>query len=319
MTEVWKLKTSDGEEYEFVTVSTPGIYNYDTRYHVLKGAYGHHGMEVKHTSDPVPGVAGEELRETNYEIREMYMPIRIQGTSPADFTENKQNLRRSLRPTTEAQLWITNEQGETRVLYCRYNSGFAEAADDDKRGPTFIHIPLRLIAHDPYFYDIPANEIIHETNFVASTAVFFDAYTFLSDDDSDPWGRIGSSSIGRIWTVNNPGDEDAYPVWTIIGPGRAPLLKNLTTGKSFYLNYVLSETETVVIDMRENQTASHTVESTVIFEGDTITANLRKYMDQVMRNFWALEPGANELAIEFNSGAEGAAVNFSLLPRFQGV
>ena len=316
MTEVWKIKTHDGEEYEFITINAPGYYSRDNRYQLLKGATGHHDMEVTYKSDPVPGVAGEELRETHWEVREIYMPTRIQGFTPSDFTENKQNLRRSLSPRYEHELWITNEQGETRMVYCHYKSGFAEGADDEKKGPNFMLIPLRLICHDPYFYDIPANEVTHETTYTAPTAVFFDAYTFLSADDSDPWGRIGSSSIGRIWSVVNVGDEDTYPVWTIVGPGRAPLLKNNTTGKTFYLNYILGETETVVIDMRDNQ---HTVTSTAIISGDTIVTNVRKYMDQNYRDMWSLEAGSNDLEIEFNEGDTGAACNFSFLPRYRGI
>ena len=62
MVEVWILKCSDGEEYTFNTLNAPNDFSYYGRYHLLKGAYGHHGMPVKYLSDPIPGVAGENWR-----------------------------------------------------------------------------------------------------------------------------------------------------------------------------------------------------------------------------------------------------------------
>jgi hypothetical protein len=307
MAEIWTLKCSDGEEYTFRTLNAPNDFTYYGRYHLLKGATGHHGMPVKYTSDIVPGMAGEELREEQRPVREIYMPIRIQGATPSEFSEVKQALRRSLVPKNLIELWITNEAGDTRVCYMKYLEGFDKAVDDDKRAPNWINIPLRLVGFDPYFYDIPGNEITHTIGYEAPTKPFFDADPWFCT----PW-RIGAAGVQKQWVVVNDGDEDAYPLWTILGPGRAPSLENLTTGKTFLLNYNLVAGEVVTIDMRDN---AHTVYSNL----GGVELNLRKYMDKVSRAMWALQPGSNVLQIELNAAQGAAAVTFSFLNRFEGV
>jgi phage-related protein len=309
MSEVWVIKTSDGEEYGFKTLTDdPMGLTYDGHYQLLKGAHGHHGMSRKYSSDPVPGMAGEELREEQIEIREIYMPIRIHGTDAADRDENKQALRRSISRAS-FELWITNEQGETRVFYCRYGGGFDKIVDDWTNSPTFINVPLTLICFDPYCYDLPGNEVTHTTEFTLPTQLFFDANPWFSS----PW-RLSSGSVNREWTVYNDGDEDAYPVWTLAGPGRAPILKNLTTGKSFALDYVLASNESITIDM-----TAWTVVATIGVGDAAVMTNARKYMIRTMRDMWALQPGPNDLSIEMYGGEQGAQVEFSFLKRFEGI
>ena len=303
--ETWVLKCSDGEEYSFRTLNAPNDFTYYGRYHLLKGATGHHGMSVKYLSDPVPGMAGEELRDEQRPVREIYMPIRVQGKDAAEFSVVKQALRRSLRPDNIIELWITNESGDTRVCYMKYLEGFDKAVDDDKRAPNWMNIPLKLVGFDPYFYDIPGNEITHIIPYVVPTQPFLEPGVPWF---CNPW-RIGMSGVNKQWVVINDGDEDAYPVWTIGGPGRAPRLDNITTGLSFVLSYELAAGETVTMDFRDN---AHTVESDV-------KGNLRKYMDLNLRAMWPLIPGPNEIAVELAKGLGTAAIEMTFLNRFEGV
>jgi hypothetical protein len=311
--ERWTLKTAwDEQEYMFNTLNTPGDWSYDARYHLLKGGYGHHGMPRTYTSDVIPNIAGEELREELLGKRELYMPIRIQGYTAAERELNKQVLRRSLTYAQSIiELQITNELGETRSCFCKYAGGFEVAPDDANRSFQSMNIPLKLTAYDPYFYDIAGNAIVHVTAYEAPTDLFFDANPWFCN----PW-RLGSSSVARDWVVFNDGDADAYPVWTIAGPGVAPRLVNLTTRDSFLLNYTLVTDEVVTIDMRDSGATSHTVTSVM---PDGTTTNLRKYMDATQRKFWALVPGPNELSHEMEGSSGEALVTFSFLQRFEGV
>jgi hypothetical protein len=309
MSETWTLKCSDGEEYTFLTLNAPNDFSYNARFQLLKGAYGHHGMPVKYLSDPIPGIAGEELRDEQRPIREIYMPIRIQGSDAADFETNKAALRRSLRPDNTVELWITNSLGDTRVCYMKYLEGFDKAVDDDKRTTTWLNVPLRLAGFDPYFYDIPGNEITHTVDYSAPMRPFYRTPWF-----GDPW-VINKAGVDRTWTVINDGDEDAYPIWKVAGPGNAPRFENLTTGKTFLLNYTLAAGETVTADFRDYGGNPHTVES----ELGGVTKNLRPYMDATLRTMWPLVPGPNDLAVELSAGQGGAAVEFSFLNRFEGV
>jgi hypothetical protein len=304
--ETWVLKCSDGEQYSFKTVNAPNDFSYDARYHLLRGAYGHHGMPVKYTSDPIPNIAGEELRDEIRPIRELYMPIRIQGINPSDLSLKKQQLRRSLAPVNNVELWITNEMGDTRVCYCRYLEGFDKAVDDEKRTPVSINIPLKLVAYDPWFYDIPGAEVKHIISYAASVRLYFDTDPWFSSDSDMAW-RLGGDSVNKQWTVFNEGEAPSYPIWIISGPGKVPTLQNFTSGKQFLLNYELSIGETVTIDMN-----AHTIESSML-------GNIRKYLDPIQRDWWPMVVGPNDVKVELNFGDVEAGISLSFLPMYEGV
>ena len=171
--ETWILKTADGESYNLQVAPTDDPTCYDGIYNLMDGVTGHHGMPVTLTSDQVPNIAGAELAQVQYGIREVYLPLYIRGNSPADFHHNLSKLRRSLNPNNDVQLWVTNEEGQTRVLYCRYSKGFDTFADDSNRQLSWGFVPLYVDALDPYWYDPPGSEI--EKNFSSDpwTANFF--------------------------------------------------------------------------------------------------------------------------------------------------
>ena len=129
MTEVWILKTADGEEYNFQVVpDNDNPFTYDSVYNLVDGVTGHHGSPITITSDPVPGIAGAELRDEQRGTRVVYLPLFIRGKTPAEFHYYLSKLRKSIIQMTDHQLWVTNEEGQTRVLYFRYQKGFDAAA-----------------------------------------------------------------------------------------------------------------------------------------------------------------------------------------------
>lgn len=159
MTEAWVLKTSDGEVYNLKTTGTCFAAGYDNIYNLLRGTSGHHGVPITITIDAVPYVAGGEVRQIVTGIRTVYTPLRIIGSDAADLQRNLNRVRKSIVQPEEHQLWVTNERGETRVLYCRYQKGFENIADDANRTRMSVSVPLYLEAPDPYFYDPPGSEI----------------------------------------------------------------------------------------------------------------------------------------------------------------
>jgi thiol-disulfide isomerase/thioredoxin len=173
MAEKWVLKTFDGEEFNLRVTGDAGYSGYDGIYSLLIGTIGHMGTPVSIQSDVVPNIAGSEFRNIVRGDRTVYLPLAIIGKDPADFHKNLAKLRKSMSPENEAQLWVTNNEGETKVLYCRYLKGFEAALDDDKRGPTWIKIPLYVLAEDPYWYDVPGAEISRNFSSDPWTSPFF--------------------------------------------------------------------------------------------------------------------------------------------------
>ena len=163
MSETWILKTADGEKFWLQTEpykgGAGGEYPYKSAYNLLAGVNGHRGMPVSIKTDAVPGRAGGEINELTREVRQVYLPLHVRGTDEADMEKNFERLRTSFVPESEAELWVTNERGRTRVLYCRYQSGFEKATDDENRGTNWINVPLYVYAADPWWYDPPGSEI----------------------------------------------------------------------------------------------------------------------------------------------------------------
>ena len=178
MAEKWIIKTSDGEEYNLKTEQDLSEIPEQSDYHILKGATGHHGFPVTYNADSIPGIAGKELRDMQREIRTIYMPIRIGGKDPEDFHRHFSKLRRSLNPEQEHQLWVTNQEGQTKIIYVRYRSGFDAVVDDWTRALNWTKVGLYFDAFDPYFYDPPGSELTRNysptpwaTNFFTYTVV----------------------------------------------------------------------------------------------------------------------------------------------------
>ena len=166
MTEIWKLKTADGEEYNLQVVPNDDPSCYDATYNLLQGVAGHHGTPITITSDSVPGVAGAEPRDEQRGTRTVYLPLFIRGNTPAEFHYYFAKFRKSIIQMVDHQLWVTNEEGQTRVLYCRYQKGFETVADESTNtsstpsgNQNWKFVGLYVEAFDPFWYDPPGAEI----------------------------------------------------------------------------------------------------------------------------------------------------------------
>lgn len=84
--------------------------------------------------------------------------------------------------------------------------------------------------------------------------------------------------------VTNSGNAKTPPTFTIRGPVAAPIIDNDTTGESFYINYTLGASDTIVVDM-----GARTV---------TLNGALRRDLVIVAGTTWfGLAPGVNALRL----------------------
>jgi hypothetical protein len=216
------------------------------------------------------------------------------GTSPADVLRSVHALRRSLDPRYDVQIKVTNDLGEVRIITCRYESGFENAVDDEHRGPLLQKIPLKFMAFDPLWYD--DEDLSFDVGMELPTQEFFssEGVSWFSVPGGMTAGwrieTLGLMDAGESVTLYNPGDVDAYPVWTVTGPGGGLQLRNLTTGDSFRLNYTLDAGEVVTIDTNRGS-------RTIMSDNGT---NLRPWLDAVERSLWTLQPGNNEIVVDIN-------------------
>ena len=106
-----------------------------------------------------------------------------------------------------------------------------------------------------------------------------------------------SSTLGTS-TVRNTGNGDAYPVWTITGPG-VPTLTNVTTQRAFSLDVALESDEVITVDTRP------TLQSAIDQDGTDRWGDLVKTSP---RDLWTLIPGTNVLNLELASAGEGSKI-----------
>lgn len=108
----------------------------------------------------------------------------------------------------------------------------------------------------------------------------------------DPSSTLGST------TVVNSGGGDAYPIWTIYGPG-TPTITNVTTGRTFGLSTALSSGEVVTVDTRP------TLQSAVDGTGADRWGDLVKTSP---RDLWTLVRGTNLLDVALAGSGTGSKV-----------
>nr|WP_306283713.1 phage tail domain-containing protein [Streptomyces sp. Termitarium-T10T-6] len=116
---------------------------------------------------------------------------------------------------------------------------------------------------------------------------------------------VGDSQVLGSVTVDNDGDDDAYPVWTIKGPATTVTLTNVTTGQTLALTRTITGADTIVIDTRERQ-------QTALLNGVT---NLWPDLSDDS-SLWPLETGVNDLSLTVAGSTTDTSVRMTYQPRY---
>ena len=118
--------------------------------------------------------------------------------------------------------------------------------------------------------------------------------------------KLSPSVVLGETSITNNGDADAWPVWTITGPG-TPTITNTTTDRSFGLDAALSEGEVVTVDTRPGSV------SAVDDDGDDRWSDLVKSSP---RDLWQLVPGVNELNLQMTGSGDGTSIQLAYRRRW---
>lgn len=99
-----------------------------------------------------------------------------------------------------------------------------------------------------------------------------------------------------VTELENEGNVEAYPVYTLVGPLEDPTFTNLTTGEQFSLDYTLStSSDSIVID---------TLKRTVIYK-DSPTATGTNILSSFTGDFVTLVDGINQVKLTNTSSSAG--------------
>lgn len=268
-----------------LTINGPGVTTYQVDWEVS----GRFMPRIEVQVDEIPGRAGALLRDTRHGIHEFILPLSIAASSESDLRTLLRDLVDRMDPTRGmGKIRVTSPVGDQREINCVYAAGLEMAEKEGSSGPEYQECPVAFTAYDPYWYDPSPTAL---TFSVTSVAAFFPIFPL----------RLTASQLVVDDTVVNSGSVDAWPVWTITGPGSGITLRNLTTGKFLTLDSVtLGVGESVSVDTRPGYRTVTRNDGTNLYPNMTLLSSL-----------WPLARGANAVRLEM-SGADFAVSEMSV-------
>jgi hypothetical protein len=225
--------------------------------------------------------SGSVLTLLRSDARTLMVPVIVTG----DIRTVLRDASKVLNPELgDGRLVAQVDAEDERELVCRYVGGlhWVEAQ------PNGMKQVASFRAFDPFWQDTE------------------DATYAWAKGNSDPWlpfppVQAVADDFFAEDDIDNTGDVEAWPVWTITGPTTEVILTNLTTGRALKVVVALTEVETLVVDTRPSS-------KTVV---DQSGANRFATLDFTVDDLFPFAPGTNALNIAV-TGANDATTNVAL-------
>jgi hypothetical protein len=241
-------------------------------------------------SSKTPLSEGSQFRGVIVGERGVDLNQKIRGTTREELLTLLRDLSQRMDPLKGEGLLKFINGAETRILYCR-PEGIKDVTDKE----TIAETILSFTANDPFLYDDEPVTTVFETSGVAGT--FFSTSFFPM--------HLTRSIVYSTQEIDNPGNAETYPVWTIAGPGISIQLTNIRTGKVISLgNLELFSGQELIIDTRIRK-------KTVQLDG----VNAFEYLAD-RSSLWQLLPGLNDIQIEMSGAAAESSVQLQFTPRY---
>lgn len=238
--------------------------------------------------DEVPGQPGMRLRSARHGVREFVLPLWITAASETALRTAIRSLVAKMDPSRGAgRIRVTAPGGDQREITCSVSGGLelAETLGSDS-GYLMQRAVVSFRCHDPYWTDVADTEVSWTLGEAPGT--FFPIFPLV----------LAGSEIFVQATVTNTGDVQAWPVWTITGPGSALTIRNFHTNKLLFVDESLSAGESVVVDTRPG------VKSVTKNDGTNLYPSL--FLNS---SLWPLQRGDNLIWVElFGATTESSVV-----------
>ncbi len=170
-------------------------------------------------------------------------------------------------------------------------------ASPDTDGVLWTTFALTFEADDPFFEDSADTTLIFAGMPSSATGIL-------------PLLPIafGSGTVVGNVTVTNDGTADAYPVWTVTGPG-TPTFTNNTTGRTFGLVSSLSTGQVIQITTKPGAQSAIDIGASTNVWSDLIQSTLR--------DLWPLVRGDNSLTLSLAGASSASSLAMSYRRRWQ--
>ncbi len=256
---------------------------------LLRGMIGHRMPPIDISSSELPSYQGSLLETKRYKERTLAIPWALLGDNYTDFSRRFRQITKQLTLSGGiGQLDFSMPDGSKRYIRGIFKDGL-DGGDSKFGDNQVLKTVLTFLCFDPFFYD--NTEITGVVTAGYTLLPFFPILPFLL-------AKAGTFSSDSI---DNPGDWDAYPTWTVQGPGTTIIIENLTYGELLQVNVTLSDTDVLEI-------ISAPDEKDVLLNG---VSSMDLLSDD--SQFFALRPGNND--IEFSATLPGASTEFGYTVR----
>lgn len=244
-------------------------------------------------SDSVLG--GSRFRRSRRLARTITMPITIFGTDRGDIESKLRQLVNIFndRFTTPKLLAYHPVDQDVFEMECHYSGGGDHQWGSDTDGRYYVKWPITILCPTPYW-----------TSRTVQTSVVRASGTGRGLIRTGNGGlsrlRVSNSSAFGALVIENDGDVDAYPIWTIVGPGDSFVLQRDVDGASLAYQTALAGTDTITVDTRV---------ATVVDQAGT-----NKYMNLAPApKFFTLPPGRSAISVVLNGATSASSItlNFS--------
>lgn len=259
-------------------------------YRTLDAVTGWGAAPVSITADPHPR-GGTRVRHIQPEPRTITWPVRVWGRDHQELVAAWRELARALTQTRRlgpGRLRVTRPDGSAREIEAIYEAGLS---GEPGQGHLYDTAVLSLYCPDPYWRDVTPRAIVRE---YAIGAPYLDPYPTVSS------GRTLGDTV-----IDQDGDVEAWPVWTITGPLEQLIAINHTTGERFTLTYSLGAGDEIVIT-----TDPPTVRGP---GGEVLTGAL----DWPGATLWGLVPGENRITFTALGASAGTRIELTYVPRYE--
>lgn len=260
---------------------------------VTPGVSGHLMPTWDVYADRSPSYDGENVRGVRANARDVVIPLHVWGPDRGACKARLQRLIAKLNPQLgQGTLTFTEASGTSRSIGAYYSQGLEGDDDDDRTGRTWLSAVLTFHAPRP-FWEADGQFVQFD---VGSSGSFFPVLPLV----------VRNSQVLGSVQIQNLGDAECFPVWTVTGPCSSITLTNATTGKSLVISQALMTGETAVIDFREGI-------KTAVLNGVT---NLYPFISITSSAFWSLKPGLNNVTITLPGAGGTTTARMDYKPRY---
>jgi hypothetical protein len=193
----------DGTTFD-LTEGTAGVFM------LLDGVTGMHMPEFDQFLDEHASVDGARYRGERTRVRNPEWTLGIFGDTSPEWRARDVAFWRTMHPGRPGLWTVTDPDGATRTLACRYRSSSEIQFDLDPSKAGWSVYPVTLMAERPYWEGAPINSPVWGEA---------ESEDFTGPDDEAPdYYVAGATSLGSA-AMANPGDVDASLVYTVRGVG----------------------------------------------------------------------------------------------------